>query len=459
MSFDYGDSLANDILILDGGDIYRYSGKSFYGRGGEITIMGGSIGVGFVLSSYSKLYGYNKDGEWMWNMELVLSESDNTSIKCSIESLETSFDSGYLLACKADGGDGQRYLAEITKDGKLKRFRKGYSWEWANPIIKKTEDNKYLIVYRNHIGGKVLALKMNRDMEIKRGVVYNMRGDYISLVAATATYDGGYAIILGLPWEEPEFVDGRYMVMKCGADGRIQWSGRIINYGDEMIEPVGMIEDRDDKSLVIGGKGGYVLKLDTDNGIPVFNKSIKYELYREKEGFDVPVNLSSIIKDIRGGYILSGGNESGDKYVIKVDSEGNVVWYWSEYNDEYYDYDKDDNPNPCYWESDTFGGYETIQIEEDMFITRFYERHSSWSCNTDPHSYMVTYVLKFRDKGYYCKNRPENDISISVDKVNFGIKYGEISIDTSNFEEQLSDVEVKVNREDGKIISIICVGF
>lgn len=118
-------------------------------------------------------------------------------------------------------------------------------------------------------------------------------------------------------------------------DGNIIWS---FNFSDHLdhIDESGVIEG-DDNTLILTGK-----KSIQGSSVEVLLKmnSLGEIIWKKTYDQNMLINEGQLIQDNDDGFVIFAeaypGNSSSDPYILKTDSEGNLLWTWFDSRQDYY---------------------------------------------------------------------------------------------------------------------------
>jgi len=214
-------------------------------------------------------------------------------------------------------------------------FLDGYTHEDVGYAIDVSSDNGYTIAgTRGFFDGTkgFWALNLNEDGSISWDKRFSPIFSFDEAFAIDRTSDGGY-IVAGVAdtYNEPfpNFVLRDAKIIKLNYQGAVHWT---MQYGSEdEIEVARSIEETSDGGFIVGGYSfseessmykTWLLKLNSDGNV----------LWEKNYGGSSWEECRSIAVTSDGGYILAGFSRPDDGYgrqdywVLKLDSEGNIEW-------------------------------------------------------------------------------------------------------------------------------------
>jgi uncharacterized delta-60 repeat protein len=202
----------------------------------------------------------------------------------------------------------------------------GSNDDFANSIIQSSDGGYVVAGYTNSFGGSYdfYVVKLYSSGSVAWTKTIGGSGDD-QANSVVQSSDGGY-VVAGYTTSFGASGADMYVV-KLGSGGNVQWTKTIGGSDDDFANSV--IQSSDGGYVIAGytqsfGAGGYdmyVVKLDS-NGNVVWTKTIG--------GSNSDV-ANSIVQSSDGGYVVAGetlsfGASGRDIYVVKLDSSGNIVW-------------------------------------------------------------------------------------------------------------------------------------
>ncbi|HOP95119.1 MAG TPA: Ig-like domain-containing protein [Dictyoglomaceae bacterium] len=247
-------------------------------------------------------------------------------------SVQQTTDGGYIVAgytVSIENGYDDVYVLKLDSDGKLlweKTYGGTYS-DWAYSI-QQTNDGGYIVAGWTYPYGSgnidAYILKLDSDGELEWYKSYGgSDNDWASSIQQTT--DGGY-IVAGWTGSSGAGCYDVY-VLKLDENGELEWQKTFGGSSDDYAYSIQQVSDGGyivagyTASFGTGYDDVYVLKLNT-NGDLLWQKTFG------ESGYD---RASSIQQTIEGGYIVAGYTDSfgagyTDVYILKLDANGNLVW-------------------------------------------------------------------------------------------------------------------------------------
>jgi len=310
-----------------------YGGSGFdYTYSIQQTSDGGYIVAGGTESSGAGIEDFwilklNADGSVDWQKTYGNWDLDEAS------SIQQTSDGGYIVAgdtFSSGAGAADLWIMKLNSDGSV-AWQKTYGGsETDSPSsIQQTSDGGYIVAGSTDSFGvspgsfDVWVLKLNSDGSVDWQKTYGGSGDdFAHSIQQTA--DGGYTVA----GRSSSFGEGSedFWVLKLKSDGSVDWEK---TYGGSGIDFAYSIQQTSDGGYIVAGYTNsfgagdddiWVLKLDS-NGEVVWQKTYG------GSGVD---DAYSIQQTSDGGYILAGRTNSFgaggyDAWVLKLDSLGNVL--------------------------------------------------------------------------------------------------------------------------------------
>jgi len=210
------------------------------------------------------------------------------------------------------------------------------------------------------------------------------------------TSDGGYLIVGSYEHDTAQRQDVDAYLIKLNASGNLIWEKR---WGGELGEGAGCVRQTSDGGYVIAGSttsygagehDGYLLKLNS-NGNDVW--------YKTYGGTDWD-KLGKVVLTDDGGYLIAGwtasfGAQARDVYLVKTDAAGNEQWH------KLYGEVHKDGASDVIQTSD--GGYLVVGSLENTFFSNYW-RADGYIIKTDASGnelWSRTYG-DYNDEGFSC---------------------------------------------------------
>ena len=352
---------------------------------------------GYIITGYSGLdWGgdayvakIKNSGQKEW--ELTYSDSENDNTFCSVQQ---TLDGGYVIAGRRTAeGDVDICVVKIDSDGnKIWEKTYGESGEEYAFFIRKTSDGGYIIAGEIYAAknADIYILKVDKDGNKIWGKNYGTSRieKILRYSPVQQTIDGGY-ILAGISRRFVSEYDDYYSdvyVVKIDSDGNIIWQKF---YGGNDDDEASSVQETADGGYIIAGhtcsfnayeKDVYIIKIDSNGNI----------IWQKTYGGDSDDEASSVQETADGGYIITGHTcsfdaDEKDVYIIKIDSNGDIIW------ERIYGGDSDDEASFIQQTAD--GGYIVIG------------NTCSFSESKD------IYVLKTDEEGYVNQFPPSIEIS------------------------------------------------
>jgi hypothetical protein len=335
----YG-GLKKDIIssiqqTSDGG--YIVGGRT-NSHNGAVSGNQGEI-AGWIIKLDSK-------GESVWRKTFTFSSVGRDYIDFVAETA----DGGYIAAgisalplrMNIESGSSQCLLIKLSKEGEL-IWQKTYGESGVNRIlcIQETSDGNYICSGMLNISNEqgrffyqVMKLDSSGDIMWRKSTG-GSEGVGVGFVRQTA--DGGY--IVAARSELVSHGDYDYWVVKLDSDGEIKWQKSLGGSKEEWAESiqpttdggyivVGTSSSNDgDVSGNHGKKDYWIVKLNPAGEL----------IWQRSYGGSSDDKAFSIQQTLDGGYIVAGSSESNDgdvsgnhgsrdAWIIKLNSEGELIW-------------------------------------------------------------------------------------------------------------------------------------
>jgi hypothetical protein len=272
---------------------------------------------------------------WGWILTFLFSTYSNASgqwgrvytgdFTASAYSVDQTTDGGFVIAAeKSISGEGRKlWVLRVNENGDViwqKEY--GEAGELRPWSIKATPDGGSIVAVYTELYSDFWILKLRSDGSIEWQKTYG-RSVYDLAYSIDSTAEGGY-VIAGSTIAS----GGAVWVLKLTSSGSIEWQ----NFYDAgtSAEVAYCIRQTDDSGYIVGGstrsvgagdEDYWLLKLTSDG-------SIQWQKTFGGTGSDRLWHASQVPD---GGYILLGKTQSfgageDDFWVLKLDSEGKVVW-------------------------------------------------------------------------------------------------------------------------------------
>ena len=302
-----------------------------------------TIDGGYIVAGYSHSFGAGNRDFWVLKLDergVVYWQNTYGGSKFDYaRSIQQTTDGGYIVAGYTYSFD-DIWVLKLESNGDVS-WQKTYGGCYAY-YIKQTIDGGYIVAgYTETYGVKgdllLLKLESNGDVSWQKIYGWGATDDYAYSIQQTS--DGGY-IVAGYTIR-PESDGGREIwVLKLESNGDVSWQK---TYGGSVAERGSFIQQTIDGGYIVAGythsfgagTGDFwVLKLDSNGNISwqkTYGGSDRDEAYSIQQTSD-------------GGYIVGGYTESfgaggKDAWVLKLDSSGDVSWqktYGGSNDDEAY---------------------------------------------------------------------------------------------------------------------------
>jgi uncharacterized delta-60 repeat protein len=276
---------------------------------------GGGGGGGGALQYWAKTYGS--------------AESDYAY------SVEQTSDDGYVVAGYTDfsgGGNTDLWVLKLNSNGTV-AWQKRYDvagYDYARSI-QQTIDGGYIVA--GYTSGDLWVLKLDSDGAVSWEKRYG-GADYEWANSIQQTIDGGY-IVAGVIYSSFPYYD--CWVLKLTGDGAVTWEKRFGGASND--DQANSVQQTTDGGYILAGwtksygTGNYdvwVIKLDADGGIT-------WQWTYGGTDYDT---VSSIQQTSDDGYIVAGftkssGEVNGDFWVLKLNDDGTISWQKSYGGPEY----------------------------------------------------------------------------------------------------------------------------
>lgn len=246
-----------------------------------------------------------------------------------IRSIRQSSDGGFVTAgltysFDSGGGDFWMMKFDASQNFEWQRSYGGGGFDMAHSI-EPTLDGGYLLAgFTTSFGAKekdYFVIKVDESGEVQWQKRYGGAGDDVIRIAKQ-TSDGKY-LVAGFTHSFGQ--KGDIMVLKLDSTGDLEWQKRYGGAGFE--EPSSILEAPDgyiilEQSVSFSGNtDAWVFKVDKDGNM----------LWQQRHGGSSFDELSAARAMPDGGFIAAGetrsfGSHYEDYWVVRFDSEGNVMW-------------------------------------------------------------------------------------------------------------------------------------
>jgi uncharacterized delta-60 repeat protein len=246
-------------------------------------------------------------------------------------SIIQSSDGGYVVAGSTrsfGAGYSDIYVVKLDSSGNVQWAKTigGSDWDEASSIIQSSDGGYVVAGWTESFGAGYPDIYVVK-LDSSGNVVWTktIGGRFIDRASSIIqSSDGGY-VVAGDSSSFGAGSDDIYVV-KLDSSGNVLWTKTI--GGSSSDYAYSIIQSSDGGYVVVGesysfGAGKdriYVVKMDSEGNV-VWTKFIS----------GVEDEAGSIIQSSDGGYIVAGGTSNfgaggGDIYVVKLDSAGNIVW-------------------------------------------------------------------------------------------------------------------------------------
>ncbi len=262
-------------------------------------------------------------------------------------SVQTTTDNGMVVAGETTSFgnlSGDLWIVKVDAEGNI-AWQKTYGGEYTEICysIQQTRDGGYIAAgitgsFQHGVtGGELWVLKLDGQGNIQWQKVYSgLLDDEAHAVQQTS--DGGY-IVAGHTESAQESGNYDVWILKLDSRGNITWQK---TYGGSGIDDAWAIQQTRDRGYIVAGStnsfgfgnsDAWILKLDPNGDI----------VWQKTYGGSGDDYSRSILETEDGGYIVAGysnsfsSNGDDDAWVLKLDSNGNILWqkaYGEDYTDE-----------------------------------------------------------------------------------------------------------------------------
>ena len=304
-----------------GGDIYQ-TGKDVIESpdGGYIAVGVQMSGTGNKANGQMYIIKTDSNGNLLWEKLY----GDKYGDGCT--SIDHAHDGGYIVTGEwgLPGWDNSLCIMKLNTAGDLE-WKKLYGGNDAvGSCIKRTSDGGYIAAGRSSFDNIIHAYLIKTDSmgNLEWEKTFS-KGAYNDLFSVCLTPDDGYAAV-----GHTDYNQGDVYFIKTDSSGRVEWE-KVID-GDR-IEKGFNVQQTNDGGYIITGIS-YTNGKNPDQEVYLLRTGSSGEVIWEKRyeggGFGIG---HSVIPLSDGGYLVGGGRKSyisafEDIYIIRTDSQGNIIW-------------------------------------------------------------------------------------------------------------------------------------
>jgi uncharacterized delta-60 repeat protein len=290
---------------------------------------------GYVVAGRTRSFGAGYDDFYVVKLAesggIAWTKTIGGSLTDIAYSIVQSSDGGYIVAGETwsfGAGYADFYVVKLDNKRNVEWTKTigGSSTDVARSIIRSSDGGYVVAGWTNSFGAgnyDMFVVKLDSDGSTRW--TKTIGGSYYDIAySIVQSSDGGY-VVAGATSYGAGGLD--FYVVKLYSDGSTQWARNI---GGSSADVAHSIIQSSDGGYVVAGRTRsfgagyddfYVVKLDSEGNV-MWTKTI---------GGSLTDIAYSIVQSSDGGYIVAGYTQSFgagnyDIYVVKLDSEGNVMW-------------------------------------------------------------------------------------------------------------------------------------
>jgi PKD repeat protein len=291
---------------------------------------------GYIAAGYTKTFGVGHADLWVLKLNadgtIAWQKTYGGSSLDWAYSIQQTSEGSYVVAGETSSfgaGGSDVWVLKLDSVGNI-IWQKTYGGSESDQAdyIQETVDG-YIVVGGTHSYGaaesaNIWVLKLDFDGNVVWQKTYAGNNDFLGDNSIQKTIDGGY--ILMSSYFETSY-DGSFWVLKLDANGVVVWQ-KTYEYGDD--HWASSIQQTTDGGYIVAGDIYYygdsgwdfwVLRLDSDGDV----------VWENAYGGNSSDYAYVVRESSDGNYIVAGntysfGGGNGDLLLIKLDSEGNIVW-------------------------------------------------------------------------------------------------------------------------------------
>jgi len=300
-----------DFWVLKLGAAGEVTWQKTYGGEGidqAISIQETSDG-GYIVAGWTTSFG-TEQGTWILKLDRDGNiEWQKTYGGSGATTIQQTSEGGYIVLGHHSPG-GETLVLKLDGDGNI-QWQKAYG-DTGPSSIQQTSDGAYILV--GSLTGDMWVSKLDINGNIELQMAYGSPGsEWGDSIRQTA--DGGYIVAGGARISEAS--DSDVLVLKLNGDGSIAWQK---SYGGPTDDWARSLERTSDGGYVVvgtiysfgaGEDDIWALKLNDDG-------NIEWQMAYGTSGYEWG---NSIQQTADGGYIVAGGKGF---FVLKLDSHGDV---------------------------------------------------------------------------------------------------------------------------------------